>query len=91
MTECREEYRYNLEGVDLLIRSQLVSIQQYDQQLSLLMENGLNYIPTAFAMQLVQHYLVDDRSNSPVNDNDLYSTIETLARILSQGRQPPEG
>jgi CCR4-NOT transcription complex subunit 1 len=91
LTECREEYRYNLESVDLLIRSQLVNIQQYDQQLSMLMENGLNYIAMAFAMQLVQHYLVDDRNNSPVNDSDLYNTIETLARILSQSRQPPEG
>uniref|UniRef100_A0A1B6IPJ6 CCR4-NOT transcription complex subunit 1 n=1 Tax=Homalodisca liturata TaxID=320908 RepID=A0A1B6IPJ6_9HEMI len=91
MTECREEYRYNLEGVDLLIRSQLVNIQQYDQQLSILMENGINYIAIAFAMQLVQHYLVDDRNNSPVTDNDLGNTIETLIRILSQSRQPPEG
>jgi len=91
LTECREEYRYNLEGVDLLIRSQLVNIQQYDQQLSILMENGMNYIAMAFAMQLVQHYLVDDRNNSHVNDSDLLNTIETLARIVSVSRQPPEG
>lgn len=91
MTECREEYRYNLDGVDLLFRSQLVNVQQYDQQLSQLMDNGLNYIAIAFAIQLVQHYLIDDRQNTPINDNDLYVTIETLARISSQSRQPPEG
>lgn len=43
----------------------------------------------AFAMQLVQLYLVDDRNNMYANESDLYHTTEMLLRIMSHSRQPP--
>ena len=52
LTECREEYRYNLEAVDALIRAHLVNMQQYDLHLAQAMENGLNYMTVHFAMQV---------------------------------------
>lgn len=91
LTECREELRYNLEAVDLLIRSHLVNLPQYDLALAQAMDNGMNYVAVAFVMQLVQHYLVDDRNNSYVTDHDLHHSVEVLARIVTQTRQPPEG
>lgn len=91
LTECREEFRYNLDAVDLFIRAHLVNLQQYDLALAQAMDNGMNYVAVAFAMQLVQHYLVEDRSNAFVTENDLFNTIDVLARISSHSRQPPEG
>lgn len=91
LMECREEYRYNLDAVDCLIRSHLVNMQQYDLHLAHAMESGLNYVAVAFAMQLVQTYLIDERHNTNITENDLYNTIEMLARIQAHSRQPPEG
>lgn len=91
LMECREEFRYNVDAIDCLIRSHLVSLQQYDMHLAHSMDNGLNYMAVAFAMQLVQLYLVDERLNSTVTESDLYHTIEMLARIATHSRQPPDG
>jgi CCR4-NOT transcription complex subunit 1 len=55
------------------------------------MDNGLNYMAVAFAMQLVQLYLVDERLNSTVTESDLCHTIDMLARIATHSRQPPDG
>lgn len=91
LTECREEYRCNIDAVDTLIKAGLVHVPQYDLALTQCMENGLNYMGVSFAMQLVQLYLIDDRSTQFVTDNDLCNTIEMLSKIHSHTRQPPEG
>uniref|UniRef100_A0A2A4JSL1 CCR4-NOT transcription complex subunit 1 n=1 Tax=Heliothis virescens TaxID=7102 RepID=A0A2A4JSL1_HELVI len=89
ITECREELRYNIEAVDCLIRNHLINLPQYDLALAHMMDSGNNYMAVAFAMQLVQLYLVDDRNNIYVNESDLYHTAETLVRVMSHSRQPP--
>lgn len=45
---------------------------------------------TAFAMQLMQLYLIDERQTTHVTESDLCNTIEILARIAHH-RAPPEG
>lgn len=89
LIECREELRYNIEAVDCLIRNHLVNLPQYDIALAHMMDNGNNYVAVAFAMQLVQLYLVDDRNNMYVNESDLYHTTEMLVRVMSHSRTPP--
>ncbi|XP_055991669.1 CCR4-NOT transcription complex subunit 1 isoform X7 [Sorex fumeus] len=92
LIECRDEYKYNVEAVDLLIRNHLVNMQQYDLHLAQSMENGLNYMAVAFAMQLVKILLVDERSVAHVTEADLFHTIETLMRINAHSRgNAPEG
>ncbi|VVC94202.1 unnamed protein product, partial [Leptidea sinapis] len=92
VTECRDELRYNLEAIDCLIRNRLINMPQYDLALARLMDNGNNYIAVAFAMQLVQVYLVDDRNNIYATESDLYHTTETLFRMMSSPRlATPEG
>ncbi|XP_041987025.1 CCR4-NOT transcription complex subunit 1 [Aricia agestis] len=87
--ECRDELKYNLEGVDCLIRNHLINLPQYDLALAHLMDGGNNYVAVAFAMQLLQLYLVDDRTNTYATESDLYHTTETLIRMTTHGRQPP--
>ncbi|KAG5879168.1 hypothetical protein JTB14_029970 [Gonioctena quinquepunctata] len=92
LTDCRDEQqRYNIDAVDTLIKSGLVNVPQYDLSLAQCMENGLNYMGVSFAMQLVQLYLIDDRSGQFVAESDLCNTIEMLAKIQTHTRQPPEG
>ncbi|GIY40367.1 CCR4-NOT transcription complex subunit 1 [Caerostris extrusa] len=57
LIESREECRYNLEAVDLLIRNHLINLPTYDLHLTQSMENGLNGMAVTFAMQLVKNVL----------------------------------
>ncbi|XP_013418035.1 CCR4-NOT transcription complex subunit 1 [Lingula anatina] len=93
LVECREDYRYNLDAVDCLIKSHLVNMQQYDLHLAQQMENGLNYMAVAFAMQLVQRYCVEEKQTGMATNTeaDFYNTIETLGRIAIHSRQAPDG
>lgn len=88
MVECREDIRYNLEAVELLISSNFANVSQYDYMLSQLIDNGNNFLAVAFAMQLVQHYFIDDRPNPLISENDFYNTIELLARLAALHRAP---
>lgn len=89
--DLRDEFRYSLECIDILVRVQLLNMQQFDMQLAHSMDNGQNYVAVAFAMQLVQLYLIDDRASSIVTDSDLVHTVEVLARIAAHSRHPPDG
>ncbi|KAG8224063.1 hypothetical protein J437_LFUL001140 [Ladona fulva] len=91
LLESREEFKFNVEAVDLLIRAHLVNLPQLDMHIAQCMENGHNFLAVMFAMKLVQLYLIDERHNNPVTETDLYNTIEMLARISAHARQPPEG
>lgn len=88
MIECREEIRYNIDAVHVLISSNLVHISQYDSAVAQLMDNGNNFITVSFAMQLIQHYFVDTRPNPLINDNDFYNTVDLLMRISTHPRAP---
>lgn len=66
-----------------------MNLQNFDLALFHAMENG-SAIATAFAMQLVQLYLIDERHTTHVTENDLFHTIEILARFALH-RNPPEG
>lgn len=61
----REESKYNLEAVETLIRSGLVSASQFDVYLSSVLETGSNSALT-FVMQVIQRICSDDK-NSPHN------------------------
>lgn len=86
LIEIGDDYKYNFEAIDLLIRSQLVNLQQYDLFLAQHMENGVNYMAVGFAMQLVQRYCVDEKHNTPVTEADFSNTIEALTLISTRTR-----
>uniref|UniRef100_A0A3P9Q1C0 CCR4-NOT transcription complex subunit 1 n=1 Tax=Poecilia reticulata TaxID=8081 RepID=A0A3P9Q1C0_POERE len=41
LIECRDEYKYNVEAVELLIRNHLVNMQQYDVHLAQMHQQGI--------------------------------------------------
>ena len=44
LIECRDEYKYNVEAVELLIRNHLVNMQQYDLHLAQVHGTHLHYL-----------------------------------------------
>ena len=44
LIECRDEYKYNVEAVELLIRNHLVNMQQYDLHLAQVCSTLLHYL-----------------------------------------------
>lgn len=78
LIESRPELKYNTEAVDTLIRANLVNMLQFDAHLANSMEKGTNVLAMAFAMQLVQMYLVDERYSTSVTESDLYHTVSIL-------------
>ncbi|KAL4234231.1 CCR4-NOT transcription complex subunit 1 [Mactra antiquata] len=78
LIDSRDDQRYNIEAVDLLIRSGLVDMVQYDKYLVQLMDGGINMIALTFAVQLVQRYLIDDKANSQIKEVGFLSFIFSL-------------
>lgn len=89
MIECREENRYNIDAIDLLISSNFVNLQTYDQMLAALIDNGSNYMAITLAMQLIQMYFIDEqRPEHNVTENDFLTTIDILVRLAAHPRAP---
>lgn len=88
MIECREENRYNIDAIDLLISSNYVNLPTYDQMLAALIDNGNNYMAITLAMQLIQMYCIDERTEHNVTENDFLTTIDILVRLAAHPRAP---
>lgn len=71
--------------------SHLLNMPIFDQHLVNLMDNGNNFVAVAFAVQIVQHYLVEERNSSLITEQDLACTIDALVKIATISRNPPEG
>lgn len=89
--ECREEVRFNLEALDVLIRAGMLNISLYDMHLAYSMESGTNFVSMVFVKQFLHHYLIDNRSNSPITENHFQATLETLSTIVLSGLPIPDG
>ncbi|CAB3374513.1 Hypothetical predicted protein [Cloeon dipterum] len=90
LMDGREEVRYNLDIVNVLVHSHLLNLALLDSGIAQAMDNGNNFLAVSFGMSLVQLFLIDDR-NVSVAESDLFNTIETLFRISMSGRQVPDG
>jgi len=90
LVEAREEIKWNIDAVDILIRSQLVNLFDYDKFLAACLEGGNNAQALNFAMILAKIYLIDDRSNAQLIESDLFGTLEMLVQISNNTRNPPD-
>lgn len=91
VVESREEIRFNIEAIDIFIRAGMLNIGIYDMHLAMSMDNGVNYVSIVYVKQFLQHYLIDNRSNSPINESHFQATIEALNTIVLSGRPIPDG
>ncbi|XP_019755712.2 CCR4-NOT transcription complex subunit 1 isoform X2 [Dendroctonus ponderosae] len=92
LIETREEQRYNLEAVDTLIKASLVNVPQYDLALAQVLEANFNYIGQNFAIQLVEHFLINERpAQFSGQEFEFPNTVDFLVKIQNHTRQPPDG
>lgn len=89
--ESRDELRFNIDAIDVLIRAGMVNISMYDMHLAMSLDNGANFVSMAFVKQFLQNYLIDNRSNSPITEHHLQATIEALNNIVLSGRPISDG
>ncbi|XP_037941750.1 CCR4-NOT transcription complex subunit 1 isoform X3 [Teleopsis dalmanni] len=94
ITKClfdiREDVRYNVDAVKLLLTSHFVNVSQFDALLRETMDNGNNYLAVSFAMTLMERLLVDERSSPMVAETEFITTIEMLARLSQHRHRYPE-
>lgn len=91
LIESRDELRFNIDAIDVLVRAGMINISMYDMHLATSMDNGANYVAMAFIKQFLQNYLIDNRSNSPITEHHLQGTIDALKNMMISGRSIPEG
>lgn len=91
LIESRDELRFNIDAIDVLIRAGMVNISMYDMHLAMSMDNGANYVSMAYIKQFLQNYLIDNRSNSPITEHHLQATIDALNSIVLSGCPVPDG
>ena len=94
--DCREDFRYNLDVFDCLLRAHLINLQQFDMQFASILEqalnttgNGSSILAVGFAMQLLHIYFLEGPAQGApvfITENDLSNTIEMLTRIASHAR-----
>ena len=78
--ECRQDVRFNLDAVDVLIRAQLLSLPDYDAFLAQTLADPINFQGHQFVQRLVKLYF-SDPSQSQLSQSDLRLSIEGLAKI----------
>lgn len=91
ISDCREEIRFNVEAIDVLIRAGMLNIGIYDLNLAMSMDNGLNYESIAYVKQFLQYYFIDNQSNSPINDTHIRATLDVLSNIVLSNHPIPDG
>lgn len=91
LMDSKDEIRFNIDAIDVLIRAGMVNISMYDMHLAMSMENGTNYVSMAYVKQFLQNYLIDNRSNTPITEHHLQATIDALNIIVHSGRHAPDG
>ncbi|XP_048577201.1 CCR4-NOT transcription complex subunit 1 isoform X2 [Nematostella vectensis] len=85
--DCPPDLKFNVEAIDLLVRSHLLSAPEFDLHLVQCIENGHNLSALHFAIQLVK-FMADEKHG---NEGDMFNaTFEALTRI-ARNRQNPEG
>ncbi|KAJ7383193.1 CCR4-NOT transcription complex subunit 1 [Desmophyllum pertusum] len=87
--DCPPELKFNVDAIDILIRSHLLNMREFDHHLVQCIDNGHNLQGLHFAIQLAK-YVTDEKHSPHVTENDLYHTIEALTRI-AHSRQNSEG
>jgi CCR4-NOT transcription complex subunit 1 len=97
MATPEELNKYNLDAFDVLVRSGMVNLSEYDKHLSKAVTAAVDaagaggQVPLSvqFAMHLCKIYLLDERANAHVMEADLARTVEVLTRLAAAGQGAP--
>ncbi|VIO90991.1 CCR4-Not complex component, Not1 family protein [Brugia malayi] len=90
IVDCRLDYRFNVDAMDLLAKHMLIQMNVYDQNLAMLIDSGSNFEALIFA----QRFLKLLTMNNPTHSRQAVSesmplTMEQLAKAQQFGQNRP--
>ncbi|XP_065187096.1 CCR4-NOT transcription complex subunit 1-like isoform X2 [Sycon ciliatum] len=86
--EARDEIRYSVESVTVLIRSQLLIPSELDMFVAKNIDNG-NYPAIVFAIQYIKTFFVDNKGENPLTESEVGHMTDALIQVAN--RQSTEG
>lgn len=87
--ECRLDYRFNVDAMDLLAKHSLIQLNVYDQHLAMLIDSGSNFEATLFAQRFVKLNIGTGNSSRQQILEGLPLTLEQLSKIQQFGQNRP--
>uniref|UniRef100_A0A158R661 CCR4-NOT transcription complex subunit 1 n=1 Tax=Syphacia muris TaxID=451379 RepID=A0A158R661_9BILA len=87
--DCRLEYKFNADAIDLLAKNSLLQYSVLDQHLALLIDSSTNIEPTIFAQRLVKMNLSTAGNGRPQILEHFPLTLEQLSKIQQYGQNRP--
>lgn len=90
--ECRLEYRFNVDAMDLMAKHMLIQFSVYDQHLAMLIDSGSNFEATLFAQRFVKLCMNNVGPNNKIGQQVLEGlplTVEQLSKIQQFGQNRP--
>ncbi|VDM37677.1 unnamed protein product [Toxocara canis] len=89
IVDCRLDYRFNVDAIDLMAKHMLIQMSVYDQHLALLIDGGSNFEATLFAQRLVKLNIGSGSSARQQVLEGLPLTLEQLSKIQQFGQNRP--
>jgi len=83
LTNHREDIKFNVEVVELLIRCHLINVEVFDVYLAQSLERGMNFQSVQFAYKLLKVLFYDEKASAPITEAKFYNTLEVLAKVVS--------
>ncbi|VDN01607.1 unnamed protein product [Thelazia callipaeda] len=90
IVDCRLDYRFNVDAMDLLAKHMLIQMNVYDQNLAMLIDSGSNFEALIFAQRFLKLLTI----NNPMHSRQAVSetmplTMEQLAKAQQFGQNRP--
>ncbi|KAL4002895.1 CCR4-Not complex component Not1 family protein [Acanthocheilonema viteae] len=90
IVDCRLDYRFNVDAMDLLAKHMLIQMNVYDQNLAMLIDSGSNFEALIFAQRFLKMLTI----NNPIHSRQAVSesmplTMEQLAKAQQFGQNRP--
>ncbi|VDO42386.1 unnamed protein product, partial [Onchocerca flexuosa] len=90
IVDCRLDYRFNVDAMDLLAKHMLIQMNVYDQNLAMLIDSGSNFEALIFAQRFLKLLTINNPTHSrQAVSESMPLTMEQLAKAQQFGQNRP--
>uniref|UniRef100_A0A1I8ED01 CCR4-Not complex component Not1 C-terminal domain-containing protein n=2 Tax=Wuchereria bancrofti TaxID=6293 RepID=A0A1I8ED01_WUCBA len=90
IVDCRLDYRFNVDAMDLLAKHMLIQMNVYDQNLAMLIDSGSNFEALIFAQRFLKLLTLNNPTHSrQAVSESMPLTMEQLAKAQQFGQNRP--
>uniref|UniRef100_A0A0R3RQI9 CCR4-NOT transcription complex subunit 1 n=1 Tax=Elaeophora elaphi TaxID=1147741 RepID=A0A0R3RQI9_9BILA len=90
IVDCRLDYRFNVDAMDLLAKHMLLQMNVYDQNLAMLIDSGSNFEALIFAQRFLKLLTINNPTHSrQAVSESMPLTMEQLAKAQQFGQNRP--